>query len=44
MRASVHDAFGAMENWGLVIFMSTNLLFNEKTSSVDNKKGVSYGE
>ncbi|KAI8714929.1 Aminopeptidase [Fusarium sp. LHS14.1] len=35
-------AHGAMENWGLCTFQATALLYDEATSTLDNKERVSY--
>ena len=35
-------AAGAMENWGCVTFREVDLLIDEKTASVANKKRVSH--
>jgi len=32
---------GAMENWGLITYRSTSLLFNDKESSSSNEQWVS---
>jgi len=33
-------AMGAMENWGLITFRSTSLLYDEKTTSLRSKKNI----
>jgi hypothetical protein len=33
-----------MENWGLVTYKDSLLLFDEKTSGVEDKKRVAYGK
>ncbi|KAJ3195809.1 hypothetical protein HK101_010981 [Irineochytrium annulatum] len=35
-------AGGAMENWGLVTYRATNLLFDEKRSSAATKQNIAY--
>lgn len=40
----VPDAFVATENWGLVTYKQSMLLFDEKTSGVEDQKRVAYGE
>lgn len=32
---------GAMENWGLIMFRMTSLLYNEGVSTSGNRQGVS---
>ena len=40
-HAAVPDfAAGAMENWGLVLYRETALLYDEMTSSAENKQNV----
>jgi aminopeptidase N len=39
----VPDFAGGMENWGLVIYKNNVLLFNEETSSANDKKRVAEG-
>ena len=41
---SVHNAGGAMENWGLVIYKMDYLLFEKKTSGIMEKAQVTAGE
>jgi len=33
---------GAMENWGLVTFRETKVLFNESISSIDDEEAIAF--